>query len=117
MDIKSEGGKLLSIHSKLYSTLIKIPDKREIEFREEFEDGKWFGKPRFKKPKYQWDQLLFKELRNHLQDVWNFFDKYNYWLDETILPLIDSKSRRVSPKSIIFLLENDIWNTTDVYGK
>ncbi len=117
MDIKSEGEKLLSTHSKLYSRLIMIPDKREIEFREEFEDGKWFGKPRFKKPKFKWDKHLLKDLRNHIQDMWNFFEYYNYWLDNTILVLIDSKTRRSSKKSIIFLLENNIWNTTEVYGK
>jgi len=117
MDIKSEGVKLLSTHIKLYSGLIKIPDKRQIEFREEFTDGKWFGKPRFRRPKYKWEKEQFKNIRNHLQDIWNFFEKYNYWFDETVLPLIESNSRRVSQKSIIFLLENDIWNTTEVYGK
>jgi len=117
MDIKSEGKKVLSKHSELYNKLIKIPDERKVEFREEFEGKKWFGKPRYIQPKYQWDAQLFTELRNHLQEIWNFFERSNYWLDETVLPLIESGSRRTSKKSIIFLLENDVWNTTEVYGK
>lgn len=117
LDIKSEGKKLLIKHSKLYKKLEFIPNEREIEFREEFIDGKWFGKPRFIRPKYQWDELLFTELRNYLQEIWIFFEKYNYWLDETILPLIEANSRRTSSKSIIFLLENDVWNTSEVYGR
>jgi len=114
MDIKSEGEKLLLKHSELYEKLISIPNEREIEFREEFDNGKWFGKPRYIKPKFQWDERLFTELQNHLQEIWNFFEKYNHWLDETILPLIETDSRRSSNKSIIFLLENDIWNTSEV---
>lgn len=117
MDIKTKGENLLLTHSKLYTKLKEIPSKREIEFLEEFEEDKWFGKPRFKKPKNRWDKDLLKDLRNHLQEIWDFFEKYNYWVDETILPLIDSRTRRISKKSIIFLLENDLWNTDEVYGK
>jgi len=117
MDIKSEGKKLLSTHSELHKKLIEIPDKRKIVFREELKDGKKFGKPRFKKPKYEWDKELLIELRNHLQGIWNFFEKYNYWLDETFLPLLAYNLRRISKKSVIFLLEKDIWNTDEVYGK
>lgn len=117
MDVKLDGENLLKVHSNLYSSLIEIPDKREIEFREEFDDGKWFGKPRFKKSQYEWEEQLFKDLRDHLEEIWNFFKKYNYWFDDTILVLIESDTRRTSKKSIIFLLENDIWNTSEVYGK
>jgi len=117
MDIKSEGKKLLSTHAELYNNLSNIPSEREIEFHNEFEGERWFGKPRYKQPKFQWDEQLFIELRDHLQEIWNFFERYNYWLDETVLPLIESGSRRTSKKSIIFLLENDVWNTTEVYGK
>ena len=117
MDIKLEGEKLLVTHFNLYKRLKEIPNKREIEFREEIKDGKRFGKPRFKKSEYEWDKDLLKELRDHLQDLWNFFEKYNYWLDETIFPLLAYNSRRISKKSVIFLLEKDIWNTDEVYGK
>lgn len=117
MDIKLEGEKLLTTHLNLYKKLLGIPDKREIEFREELKDGKRFGKPRFIKSQYEWDIELLKKLRDHLQDLWNFFYKYNYWLDETIFPLLAYNSRRISKKSVIFLLEKDIWNTDEVYGK
>ena len=117
MDIKSEGNTLLENHKKLYKQLIEIPDKREIEYIEEIEEGVKVGKPRFKNPKYQWSTSLLVELRDHLQNIWNFFDKYSYWFDSTLIPLLYTSERRVSKKSIIFLLEEDVWNTDEVYGK
>ncbi|MEE9377457.1 MAG: hypothetical protein V3V33_05430 [Candidatus Lokiarchaeia archaeon] len=117
MDIKSEGNILLENHKKLYKQLIEIPDKREIEYIEGIEEGVKVGKPRFKNPKYQWSMSLLVGLRDHLQNIWNFFDKYSYWFDDTLIPLLYTSERRVSKKSIIFLLEEDVWNTDEVYGK
>jgi hypothetical protein len=34
-----------------------------------------------------------------------------------LIPLLDTNERRVSKKSIIFLLEEDVWCTDEVYGK
>ncbi|MHA1755152.1 MAG: hypothetical protein ACTSVV_00175 [Promethearchaeota archaeon] len=117
MDIKSEGALLLQNHKKLYKELIEIPEKREMRYVEEKGDGYKIGKPRFKNPKFQWSSSLLVNLRNHLQKIWNFFEKYSYWFDDTLRPLLDTNERRVSKKSIIFLLEEDVWSTDEVYGE
>ena len=75
------------------------------------------GKPRFKNPKYQWITSLLVEVRDHIQNIWNFFSKYSYWFDDTLIPLLNIDERRISKKSIIFLLEEDVWGTDEVYGK
>jgi len=116
MDIKSEGQVLLKNHKKLYEQLIEIPEKREMIYLEEIEEGVKVGKPRFKNPKYQWSKSLLVEVRDHLQDIRNFFDNYSYWFDDTLIPLLDTNERRVSKKSILFLLEEDVWSTDEVYG-
>lgn len=117
MTIEQEGQELLKVHSYLREQLIEIPDKREMEYQEEKEDGERIGKPRFKQSQYDWSEELLTNLRDHLQDIWNFFNQYSYWFDNTIIPLIASEERRMSKKSIIFLLENDVWSTDEVYGK
>ncbi|MFW9873472.1 MAG: hypothetical protein ACFFG0_10235 [Candidatus Thorarchaeota archaeon] len=116
MDIKSEGEALLEIHKKLRKELIEIPKNREMTFVEEIKEGGKIGKPRFKNPKYQLPKDLMINLRDHLQNIWNFFNKYSYWFDDTLMPLLHSDERRVSKKSIIFLLEEDVWSTDEVYG-
>ena len=117
MDIKLEGDTLLENHKKLYKQLIEIPEKREMTYVEEIKEGVKVGKPRFKYPKFQWTKNLLVDLRNHLQNIWNFFDKYSYWFDDTLIPLLNTDERRMSKKSIIFLLEEDVWSTDEVYGK
>ncbi len=117
MDIKAEGDSLLENHKKLYEQLIEIPKNREMTYDEETKEGVKVGKPRFKNPKYQWSKNLWVNLRDHLQNIWNFFNKYSYWFDNTLIPLLDTNERRVSKKSIIFLLEEDVWSTDEVYGK
>jgi len=117
LDIKSEGNILLENHKKLCKQLIEIPNKRELEYIEDIENGVKVGKPRFKIPKFQWSTGLLVNLRDHLQNIWNFFDKYSYWFDDTLIPLLYTSERRVSKKSVIFLLEEDVWNTDEVYGK
>ena len=112
-----EGETLLENHKKLYELLIEIPEKREMIYVEGMKEGVKVGKPRFKNPKYQWSKNLLVNLRDHLQNIWNFFDKYSYWFDDTLIPLLDTNERRVSKKSIIFLLEEDVWGTDEVYGK
>ena len=116
MNIKSEGETLLKSHKQLYKQLIEIPENREMTYVEEIKEGVKIGKPRFKNPKYQWSKNLLVDLRDHLQNIWNFFDKYSYWFDDTLIPLLDTNERRVSKKSIIFLLEEDVWSTDEVYG-
>ena len=117
MDIKSEGKKLLDNHKKLYEQLIKIPENREMIYIEEMEGSIKVGKPRFKTPKYQWTPSLLVDVRDHLQNIWNFFSKYSYWFDYTLVPLLNMDERRISKKSILFLLEEDVWCTDEVYGK
>ena len=68
MDIKSEGKTLLDNHKKLYEQLIEIPEKREMIYIEEMEEGVKVGKPRFKNPKYQWFTSLLVDVRDHLQN-------------------------------------------------
>ena len=117
MDIKSEGKTLLDNHKKLYEQLIEIPEKREMIYIEEIKEGVKVGKPRFKNPKYQWFTSLLVDVRDHLQNIWNFFDRYSYWFDDTLIPLLNTDERRMSKKSIIFLVEEDVWCTDEVYGK
>jgi len=117
LDIKSEGKVLLETHKELYEQLIEIPENREMTYVEEIKEEVKIGKPRFKNPKYQWSKNLLVNLRDHLQNIWNFFEKYSYWFDDTLIPLLDTNERRVSKKSIIFLLEEDVWSTDEVYGK
>ncbi|MHA1385380.1 MAG: hypothetical protein ACTSR3_16630 [Candidatus Helarchaeota archaeon] len=116
MDLKQDGEELLKVHSQLHDLLIMIPDKREIIYHKDYKKGYRIGKPRFKNPKYNWPSDLLKTLHDHLQNVWNFFEKYSYWFDDTILPLIHYKERRLSKKSIIYLLEEDIWKTDEIFG-
>ena len=108
MDIKSEGKTLLENYEKLHEQLIKIPENRELTYTEETKEGVIVGFPRFKNPKYQWSKDLLVELRDYLQNIWNFFNKYSYWFDSTLIPLLDINERRISKKSIIFLLEDDV---------
>ena len=117
MDIKSEGKTLLDNHKKLYEHLIEIPNKREMMYIEEMEGSIKIGKPRFKNPKYQWIPSLLVDMRDHLQNIWNFFSKYSFWFDYTLIPLLNRDERRISKKSILFLLEEDVWCTDEVYGK
>jgi len=117
LDIKSEGKALLETHKELYENLIEIPENREMTYVEEIKESVKIGKPRFKNPKYQWSKNLLVDLRNHLQNIWNFFKKYSYWFDDTLIPLLDTDERRVSKRAIIFLLEEDVWSTDEVYGE
>ena len=116
MNIQEEGNKILNEHAELYKKLIQIPTKREIEYREEIENGKLIGKPRFKQREYEWSLDLLKDLHNHLQNIFIFFEKYYFWYDDILIPLIDKRFRRNSKKSIIFLLEQDIYATDEIYG-
>jgi len=116
MNIQKQGEQLLLHHEKFKTALLKIPLNREINYQEDLKESKRIGRPRFNPPLYQWDQGLLKELRNHLQNIWIFFENHSYWFDETIFPLIAFQERRDSKRSIIFLLTNDVWNTDEVYG-
>ncbi len=116
MDINSEGKILIERHNILYKKLIEIPENRVIVYHEEDDNNDVIGKPRFKEKEYDWPKKLLIELRDHLQEIWNFFDLYSYWLDSTFLLLLDYKTRKISKKSILFLLEKDLWQTDEVYG-
>ena len=116
LDLKSEGETLLEKHKKLHGQLLEIPEIREMDYNEKIKDSFKVGNPRFKNPKYQWPKNLLIKLRDHLQNIWNFFNKYSYWFDNTFYPLLKTNERRISKKSIIFLLEEDVWSTDEVYG-
>ncbi len=116
MNIKSEGSTLLENHKKLYEQLIEIPEKRKMIYVKKIKEGVKVGNPRFTPPKFQWPEKLLVALRNHLQNIYNFFDKYSYWFDDTLIPILDTNERRASKKSVIFLLEEDVWSTDEVYG-
>lgn len=116
MNIQERGNKILQNHEELFKKLIQIPLKREIGYREDNEDGHIISKPRFKQREYEWPPELLKELHNHLQDIFIFFEKYYFWYDDTLIPLINKRFRRTSKKSIIFLLEKDLYATDEIYG-
>ncbi len=115
-DIIREGNSLLKKHRILFKKLIQIPETREIMFRIDIEENLNIGKPRFKNRHYSWPKDLLKVLRDHLEDTWNYFDKYSHWIDNSLMSLISYPKRNESKKSIIFLLEKDIWETIEVYG-
>lgn len=116
MNIHSEGKQLLKKHASLYKQLIQIPERREIIYREKKDNNKLIGNPRFKEKEYNWLKQLLIELRDHLQNLWNYFELYSYWLDPSLLLLLDYRTRRASKKSLLFLLEMDVWQTDEVYG-
>jgi hypothetical protein len=115
-DIREIGNNLLQKHSILYKKLIQIPESREVIFRIDIEKDLSIGKPRFVKRKYKWPNEILTELHNHLEDVWSFFDSYSYWVENSLISLISYTKRSESKKSIIFLLENNVWETDEVYG-
>lgn len=116
MNIHSEGKVLLEKHTELSKKLVLIPENRKMTYREEYDNTNLIGKPRFKEKEYNWPKRLLIELRDHLQELWNYFKLYSYWLDSSLLLLLDYRSRRASKKSILFLLEMDLWQTDEVYG-
>ncbi len=96
MDLREEGKKILRTHQILFEQLIQIPLQREILYREDIENGNHIGKPRFIPEEYEWSSDLLKYLHNHLQSIYLFFEKYYYWYDDTLIPLIDKRFRRTS---------------------
>ena len=116
MDLKAEGQNFLKIHEELYSELLKIPSERELSFKLVEKDGLTVGQPRFMPRYYEWPTELKIKLRDHLQEVWNFFDKYSHWVDDSIMSILSYSKRSTSKKSIMFLLERDVWETDEVYG-
>lgn len=116
MTIQNEGTSLLKVHKKLYNLLNRIPTERNLIFRVEPYNENKIGKPRFKKKEYKWPKILYRDLRDHLQELYNYFEKYSYWLDNSMIPIIDFRKRKSSKKSVIFLLERDVWETDEVYG-
>ncbi|MFW9970470.1 MAG: hypothetical protein ACFFDF_09735 [Candidatus Odinarchaeota archaeon] len=115
-DIRKIGNNLLQEHAILYKKLNQIPESRELIFRIDIEEDLNIGKPRFINRKYLWTDELLTELHDHLEGVWSFFDSYSHWVDNSLISIISYTKRSVSKKSIIFLLENDVWETDEVYG-
>jgi len=115
-DIIEKGSNLLKKHGDLFKKLIHIPERRNMTFRIDTEENLNIGKPRFKNRYYLWPNDLLIELRDHLEDVWNFFDTYSHWIDDTIMPILTYHNRRESKRSVIYLLESDVWETREVFG-
>lgn len=115
-EILEEGSFLLKQHKTLFSELSQIPNVREMTFRIDRIEDLMIGKPRFKNRYYLWSNNLLTKLRDHLEDVWVFFNTYSHWIDDTIMPILTYKNRRESIHSIIFLLESDVWETKEVFG-
>ena len=116
MALKSIGADLLKEHNELYFELIKIPEDRELIFHIDNQNGNQFGKPRFKEPLYSWNTDLLNRLHNHLENIKAFFNTYSYWFDETIRPIITIDNQNINRKSLIFLLQEDIDKTDEVYA-
>ena len=116
MGIKEEGEDLIKNHDILFNELVKIPKERPMYYREDLEEGLLIGKPRFEEKKLKWAVPILKEFHNHLQNLWNFFDKYSYWFDQSTKLMLGFEDRSISNKSIKFLLERDVWDTSEVYG-
>jgi len=115
-EILEKGKLLLKQHEEIYSKLIQIPKDREMTYRIDTIENKKIGKPRFKNRYYPWPNDLIVKLRDHLEEIWVFFNTYSHWIDETIMPIIKYKNRRESNRSVIFLLETDVWETKEVFG-
>ncbi|MBA7694884.1 hypothetical protein ES703_103499 [subsurface metagenome] len=107
---------LLKRHENLGEQLVKIPSKRTIFYREDMEEGGLIGKPRFDPPLYEWEPKLLASLRDHLQDIFTFFKTYSFWFDNDLKEILLTDTRRLSKKSILFLLERDIWETDEIFG-
>ena len=116
MENKNSYEKIIHNHQNLEEKLAEIPANRKITYIEKIEENKLIGKPRFKDRYYEWDPELFVSLRNHLQEIWNFFSNYSYWFDNRLKEILFYDERRLNKKSIIFLLETDVWETDEVYG-
>ncbi|MFW9915984.1 MAG: Swt1 family HEPN domain-containing protein [Candidatus Thorarchaeota archaeon] len=112
--IKAE--QLLEEHNRLFDELIKIPRTRRIHYRIDRKNGNLLGKPRFKPPKYAWSSGIFIQLQDHLQKIWDYLETSSYGIDDAIKVLIHRDERRSSKKSVIFLLEQDVYSTDEVYG-
>ena len=116
MSVETIGNQLLVDHENLRKKLEEIPVMRKITYRVDIEDQKAIGKPRFEPPKYSWDPILLNQLRDHLQKIAFYLRDYSYWYDRKLKPYLDLNKRNTSKKSIIFLLENDVYQTDEVYG-
>lgn len=79
--VKKEGDKILLEHRELKPILQAIPEQRQMQYREETRNGLIIGKPRFLPERYSWEPNLVTRLKNHLQNVWNYFETYSYWFD------------------------------------
>jgi len=93
MNIREERKILLKIHADLYNRLILIPTQRELEYREDVENGNIIGRPRFKQKEFDWSPKLLINLHNHLQNIYLYFEKYYFWYDDILVPLIDKRFR------------------------
>ena len=96
--------------------LVTIPETRNIYYRQDVNGTEIIGKPRFSPANYIWPSELFSKLRNHLLNIWYFFETYSFWFDDILKPILFIDKRRISKKSLIFLLERDVWCTDEVYG-
>ncbi len=108
--------KLLKEHKYLEENLKDIPFQRKMTCQLIEKDGKIIGKPRFQPPVFKWDQQTYSRFVSYLRDARKFLDQRHYWYDNTIKDSLKADRGRDSKKSVIFLLERDVWCTDEVYG-
>ena len=103
-DLIEKGNILLKRHREIFKKLILIPETREVAFRIDIENNLSIGKLRFKNRIYRWSDELLAGLHDHLENVWNFFDLYSHWIDNSLISLLSYRKRTESKKSISYLL-------------
>lgn len=88
MTIKDKSKQLLTNHQELGKKLVKIPSLRNLTYREVMESGCLIAKPRFKPKYYKCPPGLLVLVRNHLQEIWDFFTQYSYWFDDRLKEIL-----------------------------
>lgn len=109
-ELRRRGEEILERHRELQESLAEIQWTREMTVN-------WDGdraKPRFEQPYRPLDDLT--EVLQHLQNIWDFLSRYNYYFDEKVISFFYKDTRRSDKSSVIFLLEHDVWETDEVYG-
>ena len=101
---------------QIKNKLLDFFNGRKLIYRETNFNGEKIGKPRFDPPKARLPMKLDQELFNFLSKLKLYFQYCNYEFGILIKVLLDTKQSRESKLSPIFLIENDVWCTDNVYG-
>lgn len=96
-------------------TLEKIINSRQMKFSKIKKENVMIGKPRFIDPKYNWQSDSYLEVKTHFKQIKTYFETHNFETDPIIHDYISYEGKK-DKKSIIFLIESDVWATDEVYG-